>query len=166
MFRSRSSGDASNAAPPSADYFRIRFLGPALGLSTLASVLAMLLIFFDHPNNAPDTVGLLILRLFPIPGAALFTGVLVLLCPVRVTSRGIKHPAWPLLVREVPWHEMHSVHYVNLLGFRFLAIYRQGAATGLWLPLFINKRDLFCELVRTYVGEDHPLAASLRRRCT
>jgi hypothetical protein len=166
MFQSRIDEDSSNTAHPSAFYFRIRLLGPALGLATLASVVTMLLIFFDRPNAAPNTVGLLIVRLFPIPIAALFTGALAILCPVRVTSRGIKHPAWPLVIREMPWHEMHLVQYVNLLGFRFVAIYRQGAATGLWLPLFIKNRGQFCELVSIFAGEEHPLVVTLMKRCT
>lgn len=166
MFRSRICDDASNAAPASVYYFRIRFLGPALRLSFLGSLGTAMLIFLDDRNGAPDTVGWLIVRLFPIPVAALFVYVLALSCPIRVTSRGIKCPAWPLLVCEVPWDEMHSVQYVNFFGFRFLAIYRGGAATGLWLPLFIKNRDRFCDLVSTYVGDDHPLVVSLMKCCT
>jgi hypothetical protein len=108
MFRSRLDDDSSSTARTSAHYFRIRFLGPAICFSTLASAVALLLIFLDNPNGAPDTIGVLIVRLLPIPIAAFFVGVLVRFCPIRVTSRGIKYPAWPL-VREVPWNEMHSV---------------------------------------------------------
>ena len=110
-------------------------------------------------------VGLLIARLFPVPVAALMVGLFVWLCPIRVSPRGIKYPAWPLVVREVPWEEMHTVHYVNLLGFRFLAVYREGAAVGLWLPLFLKNPDLFCEVVCACLGNDHPLSAGLMRHC-
>jgi hypothetical protein len=155
----------SDAAPASVCYFRMRFLGPAVRLSFLSSLVTMTLIFLDDRKGAHDLVGWLIVRLFPIPLAVLFMGALTLSCPIRVSSRGIKCPGWPLLVREVPWDEMHSVQYVNLLGFRFLAIYREGAAFGLWLPLFLKNRDCFRDLVSTYVGGNHPLASNLTRHC-
>jgi hypothetical protein len=150
---------------PRVYYFRIRFLGPTLGLTFLASAVAALLIFFDGRNRPLDPIGLLIARLVPIPIAALFIGLLMWLCRIRVTPRGIKYPAWPLLVRELPWEEMHMVQHVNLLGFRFLAIYKHGAAAGLWLPLFLKNPDLFSEAVRAYLPGDHPLAVCLGRCC-
>jgi hypothetical protein len=155
----------SGLGRPPVCYFRIRFLGPVLGLAFLASTVTALLIFLDGRNRPPDAIGLLIARLVPIPITALLVGLLIWLCPIRVTPRGIKHPAWPLVVREVPWEEMHTVRYVNLLGFRFLAVYREGAAVGLWLPLFLKKPGLFCEVVCAYLGNDHPLSASLTRHC-
>jgi hypothetical protein len=150
---------------PPVCHFRIRFLGPVLGLAFLASTVTALLIFLDGRNRPINTVGLLIARLVPVPLAALMVGLFVWLCPIRVTPRGIKYPAWPLVVREVPWGEMHTVRYVNLLGFRFLAVYREGAAVGLWLPLFLKSPDLFCEVVCACLGNDHPLSASLMRNC-
>jgi hypothetical protein len=51
------------------------------------------------------------------------------------------------------------------LGFRFLAIYRDGAAFGLWLPLFLKDSVLFREVVGAYLGDEHPLAVSLARHC-
>lgn len=156
---------SSDTPPAAAFYFRIRFLGPALWLGTLTSVVTALLIALDNPRGAPDAVGFLIVRLFPIPVAVLFLAVVALLCPIRVTARGIKYPAWPLLVREMRWDEMHAIHYVNLLGLRFLAIYRIGAATGLWLPLFIKNRGQFCDLLSACAGKDHPLVVSLIKYC-
>lgn len=146
-------------------YFRIRFLGPVLGLTCLTSAVTALLIFFDDRNRPVNPIGLLIARLFPLPIAALLVGLFVWLCPIRVTPRGIKYPAWPLVVREVPWEEIHTVRYVNLLGFRFLAVYREGAAFGLWLPLFIKNPGALREVVSACVGEDHPLSVSLTRYC-
>jgi hypothetical protein len=155
----------SDPAPPSACYFRIRFLPPTICVSFLASTVTIILILFDNRNVGPDPIGLLIVRLLPIPIAGLFMGLVVLLCPIRVTSRGITYPGWRFLVRELLWEEMHSVQYVNLVGLRFLAIYRDGAATGLWLPLFINNSARFCELISIYVDDDHPLLLNLIKRC-
>jgi hypothetical protein len=163
MFSTHTHDPSSNMDHPRIYHFRIRFLGPALGLAFLASAVTALLILFDGRNRPVDPVGFLIARLLPIPVAALFIGLLMWLCPIRVTPRGIKYPAWTLVVREVPWEEMHTVQYVNLLGFRFLAIYRRGAAAGLWVPLFLKNPDLFCEAVRAYLPGAHPLAIYLAR---
>lgn len=86
---------------PPVCYFRIRLLGPVLGLAFLASAVTSLLIALDGRNPPPDTIALLIVRLFPVPIVAVLVGLAAWLCPIRVTSRGIKHPAWPLVVREV-----------------------------------------------------------------
>ena len=143
--------------------FRLRFLGPAIRFSILAAILLEVLIWLDGGRHLGAW---LVARLLILVWSALWMGLLVLLCRVRVTATGIKFPDWPLVVRELPWDQMVTVRRVNLLGFRFLAIYGAGNPFGMWLPLFLRDVDQFWRVVEGCVTSDHPLRASRTRRCT
>jgi hypothetical protein len=134
--------------------FRLQFVRPAARLAILASVLLELLIWMD---GARDHAAWLVARLFLVLVCALFMGLMVLLCGVRVTLTGLRCPGW----RELAWERMSTVHSCNLLGFRFLVIYPEGASFGVWLPLFLRNLDQLRSVVEACVASSHPLRVSL-----
>jgi hypothetical protein len=96
--------------------------------------------------------------------AAMTFGTLSVLCPVGITPRGIRSPDWRYLVREHTWDEIDTVHVVNLLGIRFLAMYQQNCDFGTWVPLFLRDEEGFWRAVEACVGPLHPLRMIERRR--
>ncbi|HXG12176.1 MAG TPA: hypothetical protein VNK04_20650 [Gemmataceae bacterium] len=135
--------------------FRLQFLGPAIRFSILTAILFEGLIRLD--GVLLDHGAWLVARLFLLLGAALWMGLLVLLCRVRVTPLGIKSPDWPWIVRELPWDSIAIVQRVNLLGFRFLVLYAANKPFGMWVPLFLKDGDQFWRMVKGCVPLDHPL---------
>ena len=64
--------------------------------------------------------------------------------------------------KTIPWQTIHRVRKFQLFGLAYLRIEAHHLGSDIWLPLFVERHDLFVDLVGAHVDEHHPLAVQLR----
>lgn len=134
--------------------FRPRFLGPTLRLAVMTALAVEVGIRLEGNRIALDEWAVIQTGTFIC--SAVGMGLFALVYRLRLSPTGIRSPDWPL-VREFAWDRIDVVRRVNLLGFRFLALYEAGNDFGVWIPLFLKGEDDFWRVVRACVGPDHPM---------
>ncbi len=142
--------------------FRTRVLGPTIRVSVIMAVVFELAHWIAGERLPVDEWA--VMQTGCLFTAAMTFGVLSALCPVGIMPQGIRSPDWRYLARVHPWDQIDTVHVVNLLGIRFLAMYQQNCDFGTWVPLFLRDEAGFWRTVEACVGPDHPLRMIERRR--
>jgi hypothetical protein len=91
------------------------------------------------------------------------TAVMVFAQPVRVGPDGVvAFTAWGTRA-DARWAEVTAAGPLRTFGMRFVRAAVAGRRANLWVPLDVRDPAGLVELIEAYAGDDHPLAAAVRR---
>lgn len=121
----------------------------------IAFYTAMAWLFQRHNLNwFPYATGLAII----IAGSMVLAVVLAWIYKVTLTPSGIKgFNLWGKF-EYVAWIDITEVKRTNLLGLRYLRVYRRDRNAPVWIPLFLNDADGFRQAIRSIPTIQNPLS--------
>lgn len=106
--------------------------------------------------------------LIPVPALVAVTWAIALFAmrrrfPIRLEPNELVCCDWLCKYFPVSWESIYEAKAWPMMGLNYLRILSSESPRPLWFPLNVDNADQLEALIATYVEDDHPIVAELRR---